>query len=985
MNARNDAGSCRGLAGLVALGILVFGSAVVAIPPDREQPASFSSLGPPGGSEPTPRIFTAADLQPSDGLRATYRVAGRSSMSVGFTGGDNCNEATVITVAVGPLGNPNTVTINGDLAPATGPECAGLSIRWWEAFEVEQCAKVTIGFCGTTPHLSPTFFSVVRSCALDGSTCGNFLGADYLSVCGDGNISISFDTLPPGTYYYPIIADESVLENPPGPYVMHITAEQCAGACCDAANHICTEDALEADCDGAEQTWHPGMQCLESGCVGACCDPASGTCTEDVLVADCAGAGQTPYPGIHCIESGCVGACCDTDTRICTDRVAPVNCAGPQQIWTGYSRCCELECRDPAGPEYDASGVELMSRVPISSFPSASDPANDVWGYTSPSGREYAIIGLTEGTGFVDLSDPYRPIVIADIPDARSEWSDMAVYGEYAYNVNENRDEGELQIIDLTDIDNGTVTLVGSAVGGLRSAHNIYVNPDSGHAYPCGTNDHPGFMAFDLSDPANPIPVGVWNDHYVHDLYVVNYDACPIAPPDPRAGQPCEIAFAAAASAVYIVDVTTKSNMTTISTLTYPTVAYCHQCWLSEDRRYLFFNDELDELYGTVPSTRTYVADVQDLANPSLAHTYDHPGCWTDHNLIVQGDRVFNAHYAAGLRVLDAADPLNLAEVAYFDTHPGDNAQGFEGVWGVYVFPSGIILASDRERGLFVLCIEGTCPPPSCPLSNRPDPELLNDEQVNAKNRYLSIKAGTPKRTHAIRVRFVDLPPPFHIWNGMDFWVGPPREVCENSGKGLETAPEDCPEALPTRTFWTAPLRCAKEEAHFMDWHGQCVAGECVGGVDPGSLCLVTDDCQVAISLHHEGIIPDGVYDIQAIDDRCPDLNNDADYSLPLTMTQSRWGDVCGPSDAGACTAVADGSADVQNDVLGVLDKFANVIDLQKTRADIEGTGVLPLQEVDMKVNVANDVLFTLDAFTGAPYPFAPKDPCNPGLVRQRE
>ncbi len=173
-------------------------------------------------------------------------------------------------------------------------------------------------------------------------------------------------------------------------------------------------------------------------------------------------------------------------------------------------------------------------------------------------------------------------------------------------------------------------------------------------------------------------------------------------------------------------------------------------------------------------------------------------------------------------------------------------------------------------------------------------------------------------------------------------------------------------------TFWAATLLCKGDE-HYMQWHGQCNVGSCLGGLESGKACLVDNDCRIVLSLHHEGIIPNGVYDIQVIDQQCP--NDEGSYSTPLTMTQSRWGDVCGPGPGGACSAVADGIVDVTNDVLGILDKFSNLNNLQKARADIEGVGLPPPQEVDMKVNVAMDVLYALSAFMGAPYPFAPSGP----------
>ncbi len=248
---------------------------------------------------------------------------------------------------------------------------------------------------------------------------------------------------------------------------------------------------------------------------------------------------------------------------------------------------------------------------------------------------------------------------------------------------------------------------------------------------------------------------------------------------------------------------------------------------------------------------------------------------------------------------------------------------------------------------------------------------------VNTKNRFASIMTADAGRDQAIRVRFVDLPSPFTVWNGMDFYAGVPREVCENSGKGLETAPQDCPSALPTDTFWAAPLLCAKGAAHYMDWRGQCDGGTCAGGLNDGAGCLVDDDCVEVVHFYHEGLVPGGIYDIQVIDSACS-LQDEGGYSAALTMIQSLWGDVCGPGPGGACSGVADGTVDVTNDVLGVLDKFANINDLQKSRADLEPGDDGASNGPDFKVNVANDVLYCLDAFTGAPYPFAPGDPCRP-------
>ena len=149
--------------------------------------------------------------------------------------------------------------------------------------------------------------------------------------------------------------------------------------------------------------------------------------------------------------------------------------------------------------DFSAANVGLLSNLSAADLGSG---ANDVWGYVSPSGREYAIVGLQVGTAFVEVTNPTQPCLLTVIPDAASTWSDMATYQQYAYNVNEN--SGGIQVIDMTQIDGGVVELVRSiTTGGLSSAHNIALNPQSGYAYPCGTNvAGGGFMAFDPQPPS---------------------------------------------------------------------------------------------------------------------------------------------------------------------------------------------------------------------------------------------------------------------------------------------------------------------------------------------------------------------------------------------------------------------------------------------------------------------------------------------------
>ncbi|MEE9293403.1 MAG: choice-of-anchor B family protein [Phycisphaerae bacterium] len=370
------------------------------------------------------------------------------------------------------------------------------------------------------------------------------------------------------------------------------------------------------------------------------------------------------------------------------------------------------------GGQFDALGVSLLSNLRPRDLDPRSSQANDCWGYVSPSGREYAIVGLDSSTAFVEITDPADPDIIAVIPDNRSIWSDIKVYRHWAYNVNENGSGGGngIQVLDMGDIDNGIVTLVQEHHGqGIRTAHNIVVDTDSGFLYAVGANIfNGGLVAYDLSDPASPSFAGAWNGRNVHDAQVVTFKS------GPNEGR--QIAFCCVGGFGFeIVDVTDKSNMTSLGRTTYPAVAFAHQGWLSEDRRYFYMGDEADEGAFNF-DTRTLVFDVTDLNNPTFVRSFSSGLPSIDHNLYVRGNLIYEANYTTGLRIFDATDPLFPVQVAYFDTYPENNGRGFAGAWSNYpFFPSGVVIVSDEQRGLFVLsvCSVVNCKnPPLAKLTN---------------------------------------------------------------------------------------------------------------------------------------------------------------------------------------------------------------------------------------------------------------------------
>ena len=169
-----------------------------------------------------------------------------------------------------------------------------------------------------------------------------------------------------------------------------------------------------------------------------------------------------------------------------------------------------------------------------------------------------------------------------------------------------------------------------------------------------------------------------------------------------------EIAFTCNETALSIADISDKNNLKIISN--YQTdnsgARYIHQGWLSEDHRYFYVNDELNERNGIDTYQNTFIFDVTDLDNPKVAGFYNSNLRTIDHNNYVVDTLMFQSNYSTGLRVLSIADPINPREIAFFDTYPSGNKVSFVGSWSNYpYFASKTIVVSSIEEGLYVLKI----------------------------------------------------------------------------------------------------------------------------------------------------------------------------------------------------------------------------------------------------------------------------------------
>jgi choice-of-anchor B domain-containing protein len=365
----------------------------------------------------------------------------------------------------------------------------------------------------------------------------------------------------------------------------------------------------------------------------------------------------------------------------------------------------QTPCVNGKAGQYDCDGLDLLSRISLNTF--GSDRGNDSWGWTDPlDGKEYVLMGLGNGTAFVDITDPINPIYLGKLPTHTdsSIWRDIKVYNDHAFIVSEASGHG-MQVFDLTrlrDVTNAPETFTEDAhYNGFGKCHNIVINEETGYAYAVGTNSFSGGPHFiNIQNPLNPVAAGGFgNDNYCHDAQVVIYDG----PDTDYTGR--EIFFGSNEDRISIVDVTDKSNPVGIAVGFYGSVDYTHQGWLTEDKRYYIMGDELDEAnFGF--NTRTIVFDLIDLDNPVVHFEYEADVEAIDHNGYVKGNEFYLSSYRAGLRIMDISDidNKNMVETKFFDTYPGSNSAQFDGAWSVYpYFASGSIVISDINRGLFIV------------------------------------------------------------------------------------------------------------------------------------------------------------------------------------------------------------------------------------------------------------------------------------------
>lgn len=350
--------------------------------------------------------------------------------------------------------------------------------------------------------------------------------------------------------------------------------------------------------------------------------------------------------------------------------------------------------------QFDHQNINLLGRFDDSTV--VAEPVYGIryqscWGWTDlVTAREYGIIGSTAGTYIVEVSNPAAPIQRAYVPGKSSAriWHEYKTYANYLYAIADGGNN-TLQIIDLSYLPD-SVHLVHDTTSIIESGHTLFI--DGTHMYVASVSKpgqpYSAMNVYSLLDPENPVLVRRLDQDYpfisqVHDMFVVNdtiYASC-------------------AYDGLYIFhfDEATNQFMQLGSLTTYPDQGYNHSSCLSKDHSILYMCDE-------VPAGMAVkVIDVTVISSPTVVDTFYSNAGATPHNPYVLDDILYMAYYQDGVYTYDISTPSAPVRNGYFDTHP-QNPPGtypgtpYQGCWALYTdLPSGVLLASDMQMGLFVL------------------------------------------------------------------------------------------------------------------------------------------------------------------------------------------------------------------------------------------------------------------------------------------
>jgi choice-of-anchor B domain-containing protein len=354
---------------------------------------------------------------------------------------------------------------------------------------------------------------------------------------------------------------------------------------------------------------------------------------------------------------------------------------------------------------YPSLNISLLSHLdPQTEVQPGASKYAGCWGwYQASKNREYAIIGTSNQTFFIDVTNPLNPVVVDSVKAKHLSctWREIKTYQNYCYIVSDVCQPNSFQIVDMQYLPD-SVHVVHNDNTIFERAHTVFVDQDKLY---CGSVTNSAAMGggystmrvYSLATPSVPVLIRSLEQDIntsvidvVHDMFVRN-----------------DTVFASCGyKGFHILKLTAANTFSLMQSFTgYPYSGYNHSSWQTDDRKTMVFADEVPA------STPAKVIDVTDLNNISVLDIINSHPLATPHNPFIIGNRwCWMATYQDGLYLYDISEPSNTTIYGYFDTHPqhgvNDNFSSptYQGNWGAYPYlPSKIIIASDMQNGVFIL------------------------------------------------------------------------------------------------------------------------------------------------------------------------------------------------------------------------------------------------------------------------------------------
>lgn len=353
---------------------------------------------------------------------------------------------------------------------------------------------------------------------------------------------------------------------------------------------------------------------------------------------------------------------------------------------------------------YNSLNIQLKSIWRNTVIDSITDFGNQrysgCYGWTdSVSGKNYAILGGTDGTYFIDISDPSHPVTRDYVPGGLDSctWREYKTYQNYVYMASDDPDSNRFQIADLSFLPD-SVHVIHDSDSIIRRSHTLFIDGDKLYCGGLSYADTTAAMAvYSLSNPARPVLLRKLEQDYpfidyVHDMFVRN-----------------DTIYASAGhQGLFMFILQGDSQFVMVGQYSmYPWQGFNHSSYLTENGKYLVFTDE-------VPAGLPFkVIQVDDFSNISLVATQNSNNYATPHNPYIRDGVLYMASYQDGLWMYDLNNNGVPVLKGYFDTYWQNDGGGFNdpdyaGCWGAYPFyENGIVIASDMQNGLFVLDVSG--------------------------------------------------------------------------------------------------------------------------------------------------------------------------------------------------------------------------------------------------------------------------------------